>query len=189
MAKVTGKRRAARPRGRMADGTPSAPEERPATAIAGAGVAGTGDEADIPPRDPLATEWTELDLFCRYCQITLHVPVCVFLNAAESPVLVQAIIAGQFNLKFCPLCNRIEPVEHPFTFFDPARKLAVGVRPAWEWHAGGGEEWYAARLENLYEVWADRLDGEVRIDVVFGPEQLVERYLKDAPSPAPGGVP
>ncbi len=148
---------------------------------AGAPRATTGGEDQEPARDPLATTWTELDLFCRHCQITVHVPTCVFLNSAESPALVVALKAGHFNLKFCPLCERLEPVEYPFTFFDPARKLAVGVRPEWEWHAGGGEEWYAARLEDFYEVWADRLGGEVRIDVVFGPDQLVERFLRDAP--------
>ena len=57
------------------------------------------------------------------------------------------------------------------------------MRPEWEWHAGGGEEWYAARLEDFYEVWADQLGGEVRIDVVFGPDQLVECFLRDAPVP------
>lgn len=127
-------------------------------------------------RDPLATAWTEFDLRCPPCQIIHYVPFCLFVNAQESPGLVQRIINSQFNLKRCPLCHKTEYYEHPYTFYDPVRKLAVQVRPEWEWHAGGGEEWYAARLEDFFEQWAEH---DVRIEVVFGPDQLIERFLHD----------
>jgi len=133
-------------------------------------------ELSFPEIDPLATYWTELDLFCKKCAITHYVAFCTMLNAAESPHLVERARANQFNYKRCPICHTIEYVEHPWTFYDPARRLLVQVRPAWEWHAGGGEEWYAARLEDLFDRWAEH---DVRIDVVFGPEQLIERYLQE----------
>ncbi len=132
-------------------------------------------ELVIPEVDPLATYWTELDLFCKKCSITHYVAFCTMLNAEESPHLVERARANQFNYKRCPLCHAIEYVEHPWTFHDPARKLIVQVRPAWEWHAGGGEDWYAARLEDLFDRWSEY---DLQIEVVFGPERLIERYLQ-----------
>jgi len=133
----------------------------------------------IPPVDPLATYWTELDLRCRDCSIIHYVNFCTFLNAEESPHLVERARMNQFNYKRCPLCKKIEYVEHPWTFYDPRRKLVVQVRPEWEWHAGGGEEWYAARLEDLFDKWAEH---DVKIDVTFGPAQFIEKYLADEES-------
>ena len=130
----------------------------------------------LPEIDPLATYWTELDLFCKHCNITHYVNFCTLLNAEESPHLVERARLNQFNYKRCPVCRRIEYVEHPWTFFDPQRKLVVQVRPEWEWHAGGGEEWFAARLEDLFDKWSEH---DVRLDVTFGPEQFIERYLQD----------
>ena len=130
----------------------------------------------IPEIDPLATFWTELDLFCKDCSITHYVNFCTLLNAEESPHLVERARLNQFNYKRCPVCKKIEYVQHPWTFFDPQRKLVVQVRPEWEWHAGGGEEWYAARLEDLFDKWSEH---DVQIDVTFGPEQFIERYLQD----------
>ena len=137
-----------------------------------------------PPSDPFATQWTEFDLRCRDCQITHYVPVCLFLNAEESPGLVQRIKSGQFNMKRCPVCHQIEYVEHPYSYYDPARQLVVQVRPEWEWHAGGGEEWYAARLEDLFDKWAEH---DVKIEVVFGPQPLIDRFLQDDPAPTTQG--
>lgn len=137
--------------------------------------------ATPPAPDPLATAWTELDLRCPTCSIIHYVPICTFLNAQESPGLVQRLIAGHFNLKRCPICHKVEFVDYPFTYYDPARKLAVQVRAEWEWHAGGGEEWYAARLEDFFERWAAY---DVQIDVVFGPEQLIKRFLQAENAPA-----
>ena len=135
--------------------------------------------ADGPP-ELFATYWTEFDLRCRDCQIIHYVPVCLFLNAEESPALVQRIIKGHFNLKRCPMCRQIEYVEHPYTYYDPAQRLIVQVRPEWEWHAGGGEEWYAARLEDLFDKWSEH---DVKIEVVFGPQQLIDRFLQEVPAP------
>jgi hypothetical protein len=136
--------------------------------------AGDAEEALAAPA-PLATAWTELDLRCPTCSIIHYVPICTFLNAQESPGLVQRLIAGHFNLKRCPICHKVEFVDYPFTYYDPDRKLAVQVRAEWEWHAGGGEEWYAARLEDFFERWAEY---DVQIEVVFGPDQLVQRFLQ-----------
>ncbi|HEX5504948.1 MAG TPA: CpXC domain-containing protein [Thermomicrobiales bacterium] len=130
--------------------------------------------------DPHATAWTELDLRCPTCRIVHYVPICIFLNARESPHLVQRVVKGHFNLKRCPVCRKVEPVDYPWTFYDPDRKLAVQVRSEWEYHAGGGEEWYAARLEDFFDKWADY---DVRIDVVFSQQALVERFLQDLPAP------
>jgi hypothetical protein len=130
----------------------------------------------LPEIDPLATFWTELDLFCRDCGITHYVSFCTLLNAEESPHLVERAKANQMNYKRCPLCKKIEYVQHPWTFFDPQRKLVVQIRPEWEWHAGGGEEWYDARLEDLFDKWSEH---DVKLDVTFGPEQFIERYLRD----------
>jgi hypothetical protein len=139
-----------------------------------------GDVLTDEAPDIFATQWTEFDLRCRDCQIIHYVPICIFLNAEESPALVQRITKGHFNLKRCPVCRKIEYVEHPYIYYDPAQKLIVQVRPEWEWHAGGGEEWYAARLENLFDKWAEH---DVRIEVVFGPQQLIDRFLQDVPTP------
>lgn len=142
-----------------------------------------GAEADaapadelIPEIDPLATFWTELDLNCRHCAIIHYVNFCSLLNAEESPHLVERAKANQFNYKRCPVCKRIEYVQHPWTFYDPQRQLVVQIRPEWEWHAGGGEEWYAARLEDLFDKWSEH---DVKLDVCFGPEQFIEKYLQD----------
>ena len=132
-------------------------------------------ELVFPEIDPLATFWTEFDLYCKRCSITHYVAFCTMLNAGESPQLAEQARRHQFNYKRCPLCHTIEYVEHPWTYYDPARKLLVQVRPEWEWHAGGGEEWYAARLEDLFDKWSEY---DVQIDVVFGPPQLIERYLQ-----------
>ena len=138
--------------------------------------------AEQPPVDVFATQWTEFDLRCRDCQITHYVPFCIFLNAEESPELVQRITSGHFNMKRCPVCHQIEYVEHPYSYYDPARQLLVQVRPEWEWHAGGGEEWYAARLEDFFDKWAEH---DVKIEVVFGPQPLIDRFLQGAPTIAP----
>jgi hypothetical protein len=135
---------------------------------------------EAPTIDRFATYWSEFDLRCRDCQIIHYVPLCLFLNAKESPALVQRIISNHFNMKRCPVCHQVEYVEHPFSYYDPARKLIVQVRPEWEWHAGGGEEWYAARLEDLFDKWAEH---DVQIEVVFGPQQLIDRFLQDVPPP------
>jgi len=142
--------------------------------------AGADTLADEPPIDVFATQWTEFDLRCRDCQITHYVPFCIFLNAEESPELVQRIKAGHFNMKRCPVCHQIEYVEHPYSYFDPARQLVVQVRPEWEWHAGGGEEWYAARLEDFFDKWSEH---DVKIEVVFGPQPLIDRFLQDDSTP------
>lgn len=132
------------------------------------------DQADDRETDPLATAWTELDLRCPDCNIIHYAPTCTLLNAEESPHLLERVAAGQFNLKRCPVCRKIEPIDYPYTIYIPQRKLAVQVRSEWEYHAGGGEEWYAARLEDFFERWADY---DVRIDVVFGADKFVARYL------------
>jgi len=151
--------------------------------------AATPEDADAatpteqPPVDVFATQWTEFDLRCRDCQITHYVPFCIFLNEEESPELVQRITSGRFNVKRCPVCHQIEYVEHPYSYYDPARQLIVQVRPEWEWHAGGGEEWYAARLEDFFDKWSEY---DVKIEVVFGPQPLIDRFLQDAqPAPTP----
>lgn len=147
-----------------------------------AAQAAATDEAPAEPEgeqpDIFATQWTELDLRCRDCQIVHYVPICLFLNAEQSPGLVQALLHKQLNMKRCPVCHQVEYVEHPYAYYDPARKLVVQVRPEWEWHAGGGEEWYAARLEDLFDRWSEH---DVQIEVVFGPEPLIARFLQDVP--------
>ena len=131
---------------------------------------------ELPEIDPLATYWTEFDLFCRDCGITHYVNFCTLLNTDESPHLVERAKLNQMNYKRCPICKKIEYVQHPWTFYDPQRKLVVQIRPEWEWHAGGGEEWYDARLEDLFDKWSEH---DVKLDVTFGPAQFIERYLKD----------
>jgi hypothetical protein len=164
--------------------TEPAPESQPVPAVSEATATAEPAEQTEPIEqaepDPFATAWTELDMRCPTCSIIHYVPVCIFLNARESPHLVQRVIKGHFNLKRCPLCRKIEPVDYPWTFYDPDRKLAVQVRSEWEYHAGGGEEWYAARLEDFFDKWADY---DVRIDVVFSQKDLIERFLQDAPAP------
>jgi len=136
-------------------------------------------ENQQPPVDVFATQWTEFDLRCRDCQITHYVPFCIFLNAEESPELVQRIETGHFNMKRCPVCHQIEYVEHPYSYYNPAQQLIVQVRPEWEWHAGGGEEWYAARLEDFFDKWSEH---DVKIEVVFGPQPLIDRFLQEVPT-------
>ena len=94
--------------------------------------AAQGEAADAPPDlpepDPLATAWTELDLRCPTCNITHYAPTCTFLNAEESPRLLEGLANDRFNLKRCPVCRKVEPIDYPFTVYLPQRNLAVQIR-------------------------------------------------------------
>jgi hypothetical protein len=45
---------------------------------------------------------------------------------------------------------------------------------AWEFKAGGGEEVFYKRLEDLVMKYQN---DEVRVDVVFGMQELIDKYL------------
>jgi hypothetical protein len=122
----------------------------------------------------IVTEFTELEMLCVPCHATWSVPVARRVNAATHPEARLGILLKTMHRTACPVCRQPREVEAIFDYYDPARQLVVQVRPEWEIKAGGGEDWYWDRYEDLVLKYADH---DVRVDVVFGFDELIEKYL------------
>lgn len=122
----------------------------------------------------LETEYTGYDLRCPTCQATWEAPVARFVNVGTHPDGRLGILLGTIHHSHCPVCKVDRLVDVIFDYYDPEQKLIVQVRPEWEWHAGGGEDWYWDRYEDLVEKYAEV---DVRVDVVFGYQQMIDKYL------------
>ncbi|MBX6343155.1 MAG: hypothetical protein IRY97_11900 [Thermomicrobiaceae bacterium] len=131
-------------------------------------------EQTAKPEPVVETRFTYLDLRCPKCQSTFEQPVASAVNVATHPDARLGILLGTMHRAVCPLCKHTFPINQIFDYYDPERQLVVQVRPEWEFHAGGGEDWYWARYEDLVMKYAG---ADVRVDVVFGFSEMVEKYL------------
>lgn len=122
----------------------------------------------------LETEYTSYDMRCPVCQAGWEAPVARFVNVETHPDARLGILLGTMHHSHCPSCRTDRLVETIFDYYDPARKLIIQVRPDWEYEAGGGEDWYWDRYEDLVQKYAEV---DVRVDVVFGYQQMIDKYL------------
>ena len=122
----------------------------------------------------LETEYASIDMICPNCMSRWEAPFARVVNVGTDPNGRLGALLGTMHKTHCPACKMPRDVEVPFDYYDPARQLVIQVRPEWEFHAGGGEDWYWARYEDLVEKYKDR---DVRVDVVFGFPELVEKHL------------
>ncbi|HUZ00120.1 MAG TPA: CpXC domain-containing protein [Thermomicrobiaceae bacterium] len=122
----------------------------------------------------LKTEYTSIDMRCPSCSAIWEAPAARFVNVQTDPDARVGILLGTMHFTHCPVCRETRSLETIFDYYDPDRRLIVQVRPAWEYEAGGGEEWYWARYEDLVQKYADI---DVQVDVVFGFDQMTEKYL------------
>lgn len=126
-------------------------------------------------KDRFATEYTEVELICPRCHIQWSPAVARFVNLATHPMAKEGILRKSMHRARCPSCRNHEIViDQIFDYYDPEENLVVQVRPAWEFKAGGGEEIYWTRLEQLIEKYAE---DDVRVDVVFGFDDMIAKHL------------
>jgi hypothetical protein len=124
--------------------------------------------------DRLKTRYTEVELICKKCHARWSPVVASFVNLGTDPKGREGILRKSMHHAFCPVCKTHVEIDHVFGVYDPEENLVVQVRLAWEFRAGGGEEMYWKRLEQLILDWAEE---DVRVDVVFGFDELIEKYL------------
>lgn len=122
----------------------------------------------------LATEFSEIEMRCPPCNAVWSAPVVRRVNVRTHPDARLGILLGTIHWTRCPVCKQPRAIETIFEYFDPEQRLLVQVRPEWEYHAGGGEDWYWARYEDLVLKYQDV---DIRVDVVFGLHQLIEKWL------------
>jgi hypothetical protein len=122
----------------------------------------------------LETEYTHLDMRCTNCQVLWEAPLVRIANAKTHPDARLGILLGTIHQPRCPSCRAIHNPEPIFDYYDPDQGIVVQVRPEWEVKAGGGEDWYWARYEDLVITYAEV---DVRVDVVFGLQEMVDKYL------------
>lgn len=122
----------------------------------------------------LPTEFSEIEMRCAACKTIWSAPVARRVNVATHPDARYGILLKTIHWTRCPLCKEPRQIETIFDYFDPEQRLLIQVRPDWEIHAGGGEDWYWARYEDLVLKYRDV---DVRVDVVFGLDELIAKYL------------
>lgn len=120
------------------------------------------------------TAYTEVELICRKCHAKWSPVVASFINFGTDPKGREGILRKTIHHSFCPVCKTHVNIDQIFAVYDPERQLVVQVRLPWEFRAGGGEEMYWKRLEQFVMDWADE---DVRVDVVFGYDELIEKHL------------
>ncbi len=122
----------------------------------------------------LETEYTEVEMRCVGCSATWHPPVARQVNVKTHPDARLGILLGSMHRTRCPVCKTPRDIECIFDYYDPDQNLIIQIRPDWEFLAGGGEDYYWTQYENLVKKYADK---DVRVDVVFGFKELIEKYL------------
>lgn len=129
-------------------------------------------EQAIPEK--LTTRYTEVELICPRCKARWSPAVANFVNFRTDPAGREGMLRKTMHHAYCPACKYHVEVDHIFSVYDPDTNTVVNVRPKWEFRAGGGEEIYWKRLEDLVGKFADV---DVKVDVVFGWDELIEKYL------------
>jgi len=124
--------------------------------------------------EKLTTRYTETELICPKCKARWSPVVANFVNFETDPAGREGMLRKAMHHAYCPACKFHVDVDHIFAVYDPDSNTVVQVRPKWEFKAGGGEEIYWKRLETLLLNWADH---DVKVDVVFGFDELIEKYL------------
>lgn len=132
------------------------------------------DGTRVETTPEIMTEFTEIEMRCVPCNASWSAPVVRRVNVATHPDARLGILLKTMHRTACPLCKKPREIETIFDYYDPEGKLVVQVRPAWEIRAGGGEDWYWARYEDLVLKYATY---DVRVDVVFGFDEMIEKYL------------
>ncbi|MCM8745031.1 CpXC domain-containing protein [Thermomicrobium sp. CFH 73360] len=135
-------------------------------------MAETTEQASVAP--DLPTEFTEIEMRCPPCNAVWSAPVARRVNVRTHPDARLGILLKTIHWTRCPVCKQQRPIDAIFEYFDPDKRLLVQVRPEWEYHAGGGEDWYWTRYEDLVLKYQDV---DIRVDVVFGLDQLIEKFL------------
>lgn len=136
-----------------------------------------GARPDLAEEFPehLRTRFTEVELMCPKCRSEWSAGVAVLINARTDPAAIEGILRGTMHRSRCPACkNYAHDVMHIWDYYDPDNQQIVQVRMDWEYKAGGGEEVYFKRLEDLVMKYQE---DEVKVDVVFGMQELREKYL------------
>jgi hypothetical protein len=122
----------------------------------------------------LKTKYNETELNCPNCRARWSPVVADVINFGTDPKGREGILRKSIHHAYCPACKHHMEIQHIFVVYDPDENLLVQVRPAWEFNAGGGEEYYWTRLEDAILKYQDL---DLRVDVVFGTENLIEKYL------------
>jgi hypothetical protein len=130
--------------------------------------------AGTTAQDRFQTQYTETDMRCMKCSAIWSPPVANVVNVGTHPQAREAILRKTMHQTRCPVCKRPIHIDHIFEYYDPDENLLVQVRMDWEFKAGGGEEVYWKRLDDLV---MKHQDDDVRVDVVFGFDEMIEKYL------------
>ncbi len=122
----------------------------------------------------LETQYTEVEMRCVSCQAIWNPAVARQVNVGTHPDARLGILLGTMHRTRCPICKQPRDIDVIFDYYDPDRNLIIQVRPEWEFHAGGGEDWYWTQYENVVNKYAEK---EVKVDVVFGFKEMIDKYL------------
>ena len=129
---------------------------------------------DTVQQRSLETVFMEFEVVCRRCQSTWQPPIARFVNAGTDPDARLGILLGTMHQSYCPHCKLKQLIDTTFEYYDPEDNRVIQVRPEWEYKAGGGENYYFKRFEDVVKKYSTT---NVRVDVVFGMNQLIEKYL------------
>jgi hypothetical protein len=122
----------------------------------------------------LETRFEEIEMTCPKCQANWQPAIARFVNVKTHPDARLGLLLDKMHHSLCPRCKAPRFIETSFEFYDPDRELIVQIRPEWEFKAGGGEDYYLKRFEDMVDKYAAT---DVRVDGVFGYKQMIERYL------------
>jgi hypothetical protein len=154
-------------------GTPLEPVGAGATPAAdGSPAAGTTPDAR------LMTRFSATDLICPQDDVIWRAPVADFVNFGTHPHGREGILRGTMHHAYCPVDGYHVAIPHIFEVYDPAVPFLVQVRSSWEDEAGGPKYVQDCRAA-LTETYGDL---GIPLDIVFGFEELIDRYLGGQPA-------
>jgi hypothetical protein len=130
--------------------------------------------SDTVEERSLETWFMDFEVVCRRCQSRWQPPIARFVNCGTDPDARLGILLNTMHQSYCPQCKLKQYIDTTFEYYDPEQQLVVQVRPEWEYKAGGGEDYYFKRFEDLIHKYSKT---DVRVDVVFGMKQLIDKYL------------